>query len=193
MSRIDGYVGRVLMVLVGPTLLAMWGCEARSVLGPTDPLSAFNSPGTGAFFNTAGGKDCTPSVSQTEVRDGVVLSWEGSFTCAGVPDNGNYEFTINVRYVSGTGTVTIEDALLVEKTPKPRRQVPAGGLDAVVGLPFTLDPGQEKSFTVSGSYGLVQTDEGKKASFHFEAPGNVNGERFVLGFNGHFRAPGVTR
>jgi hypothetical protein len=46
---------------------------------------------------------------------------------------------------------------------------------------------------VSGTYTLVNTDEGAKANLHFQALGRgvTTGEPFALGINAHLRAPGV--
>jgi hypothetical protein len=88
--------------------------------------------------------------------------------------------------------VTITDLELTHTTPRPRGRGPAATGEAQ-GLPITVAPGETKSFTVTGTYELVQTDEGKKANLHFTAFGNgvESGESFELGINTHFRAPGV--
>ena len=54
------------------------------------------------------------------------------------------------------------------------------------GLPVTVAPGETESFTVSGTYELVQTDEGDKANLHLVATGSAGG-RFTLGINVHLR------
>lgn len=91
-----------------------------------------------------------------------------------------------------TEAVAIDDLVLTHTTPRPRGQAPAASGE-VTGLPLTLAPGQTASFSVSGTYKLVQTDEGKKANLHFRANGHgaSSGEPFRLGINAHFRAPGV--
>ena len=88
--------------------------------------------------------------------------------------------------------VSIDDLVLAHTTPRPRGQAPDASGEAT-GLPLALAPGQTASFTASGTYELVQTDEGKKANLHFRASGHgaSSGEPFELGINAHFRAPGV--
>ena len=46
---------------------------------------------------------------------------------------------------------------------------------------------------MSGTYELVQMDEGKQANLHFRASGHgaSSGEPFELGINAHVRAPSV--
>jgi len=128
-----------------------------------------------------------------EVLPGVILMWDSSFLCSDAPDTDDYTFTVFVSNdASSVEAVTIQDLQLASTTPKPRGQSPVASGEAA-GLPSTLAPGETGSFTVSGSYSLVSTDEGKKANLHFQATGqgSESGDDFTLGINAHFRAPGV--
>ncbi|MGH2498559.1 MAG: hypothetical protein ACRDF0_00470 [Candidatus Limnocylindria bacterium] len=132
--------------------------------------------------------------STEEVIPGVTLTWDSSFLCANAPDSGTYTFTVEVTNHEGSAeAVTIDDLELTHATPRPRGSGPAATGEAA-GLPLTLAPGETGSFTVSGTYTLVETDEGKKANLHFQAFGHGvdSGETFALGINAHIRAPGAT-
>mgnify|MGYP001090957272 CR=1 FL=1 len=137
---------------------------------------------------------CQPIEQSTEeVLPGVVLTWDSAFLCADAPDEGSYAFTVTVaNSAESAEAVSIDDLAQTHATPSPRGQAPGASGDAT-GLPLTLAPGETASFTVSGTYKLVQTDEGKKANLHFRASGHraSSGEPFELGINAHFRAPGV--
>ena len=137
---------------------------------------------------------CEPiEQSAEEVLPGVVLTWDSAFLCADAPDEGSYEFTVTVANSADSAeAISIDDLALTHATPRPRGQAPGASGDAT-GLPLTLAPGETASFTVSGTYELVQTDEGKKANLHFRASGHgsSSGEPFELGINAHVRAPGV--
>lgn len=132
--------------------------------------------------------------TETEnVIPGVILSWDSSFLCADAPDADSYTFTVNVSNdANSVEAVAIESFELANTTPKPRGQSPDATGEAT-GLPLILAPGETGSFEVSGTYELVNTDEGKKANLHFLAHGQgvESGEPFSLGINAHFRAPGV--
>ncbi|MCM8750333.1 hypothetical protein NET02_14360 [Thermomicrobiaceae bacterium CFH 74404] len=137
---------------------------------------------------------CEPiEQSAEEVLPGVVLTWDSAFLCADAPDAGSYELTVTVSNSAESAEAVSIDALtLTHTTPRPRGQAPSASGDAT-GLPLTLAPGTTASFTVSGTYELVETDEGKKANLHFRASGHglSSGEPFELGINAHVRAPGV--
>lgn len=137
---------------------------------------------------------CDPiEQSAEEVLSGVVLTWDSAFLCADAPDEGSYEFTVTVaNSAESAEAVSIDDLTLTHTTPRPRGQAPDASGEAT-GLPLALAPGETASFTVSGTYELAQTDEGKKANLHFRASGHgaSSGEPFELGINAHFRAPGV--
>lgn len=137
---------------------------------------------------------CTQVDSSTEeVIDGVFLTWDSSFLCANAPDSGSYTFTVDVlNHADSAEAVTIDSLSLSHTTPRPGGQAPAAAASAS-GLPLTLAPGESGSFDVSGTYELVETDEGKKANLHLTASGAGvdSGASFDLGINAHFRAPGV--
>ncbi|MGH2449820.1 MAG: hypothetical protein ACRDGE_00825 [Candidatus Limnocylindria bacterium] len=131
--------------------------------------------------------------SSKEVIPGVFLRWDSSFLCADAPDRGTYEFTVQVlNRARSAEAVRINRLRLIKTTPCPRGNCPAATGEAS-GLPIRVAPGQRRSFTVSGTYKLVKTDEGKKANLHFTAFGKGvrSGKSFKLGINAHFRAPGV--
>jgi hypothetical protein len=131
--------------------------------------------------------------STKEVLPGVILTWDSSFLCANAPDQDTYKFTANVSSAGGSAeSVTIEQIVLTHKTPRPRGRTP-GGSKTGDTLPVTVAPGSSQSFSVTGVYELVQTDEGKKANHHYQAAGvgDASGKTFMLGINVHFRAPGV--
>ncbi|GBD15736.1 hypothetical protein HRbin26_00629 [bacterium HR26] len=137
---------------------------------------------------------CDPIEQSTEeVLPGIVLTWDSAFLCADAPDEGSYEFTVTVANSADSAeAISIDDLALTHTTPRPRGQAPGANGEAT-GLPLPLVPGETASFTVSGTYELVQTDEGKKANLHFRASGHgvSSSEPFELGINAHVRAPGV--
>ncbi len=137
---------------------------------------------------------CEPIEQSTEeVLLGVVLTWDSAFLCADAPDEGSYEFTVTVANSAESAQAVSIDALaLTHTTPRPRGQAPDASGEAT-GLPLTMAPGETAGFTVSGTYELVATDEGKKANLHFRASGHgvSSGEPFQVGINAHVRAPGV--
>ncbi|GAB4445443.1 MAG: hypothetical protein OHK0015_47750 [Chloroflexi bacterium OHK40] len=136
---------------------------------------------------------CVPFDQSTEtVVPGVTLTWDSSFRCESVPRAGTY--TITVRLTNATTSnqaVTVETLQLSHTTPRPRRQAPSASATPS-GLPVTVGPGQTASFTVSGNYTLVTTNEGDKANLHLRARGsNASGQPFQLGINVHLRGPGA--
>jgi hypothetical protein len=88
--------------------------------------------------------------------------------------------------------VRIDGLRLSHTTPRPRGQAPSADATAS-GLPLVLAPGESDSFQVSGSYQLVQTDEGAKTNLHLRASGRglESGLPFQLGINVHLRGPGA--
>lgn len=169
------------------TSLVLYTVGLLVLLGSAAPVLAQEPPGLAQ-------EQCQKVDDSTEeVLPGVTLTWGSSFLCAGAPDEGSYEFTVTVTNHAGSvETVTIDDLELVQTTPKPRGQGPDATGEAS-GLPTTLAPGATDSFTVSGTYQLVATDDGEKANLHFlaDGTGDAGGEPFELGINAHFRAPGV--
>jgi hypothetical protein len=131
--------------------------------------------------------------SSEEVLPGVFLKWDSSFLCANAPDADTYKIEVRVRseLASGEG-VTLEQLVLMHKTPRPRGRTPTG-MKTGDTLPVTVAPGGDESLVLTGTYMLVQTDEGKKANHHYQAAGvgDSSGLPFSLGINVHFRAPGV--
>lgn len=139
-------------------------------------------------------QECTVFDQETEeVIPGVTLTWTSSFWCADAPDNGSYHFTVTVENASTSNEAARIDALALRHTsPRPGGQGPAATADAQ-GLPLTVAAGSSGSFDVSGTYTLVQTDEGKKANIHLTASGEgaSSGLPFELGINAHLRAAGA--
>jgi hypothetical protein len=131
--------------------------------------------------------------STQEVLPGVILTWESSFRCDDAPDEGTYEITVQVSNDAGSSeAVRIDDLILSHTTPRPRGQTPRATAEPQ-GLPITVEPGETESFTVSGTYELVETDEGEKANLHLLAlgEGTDSGQEFELGINVHLRGPGA--
>lgn len=141
--------------------------------------------------------DRTCVVVDTETEDalpGVTLTWESSFLCANATDADTYRFTVRVNNVRGSSeSVTIESLELTHTTPRPGGNDPSA-TGRASGLSLSLASGESATFTTSGTYELVETDEGKKANLHFQAHGvgDTSGVSFSLGLNAHFRAPGAT-
>ncbi|MGH3450385.1 MAG: hypothetical protein ACRDQW_06565, partial [Haloechinothrix sp.] len=74
-------------------------------------------------------------------------------------------------------------------TPRPGG---GGGPEATAiadGLPVTVAAGESAPFDVRGTYELVSTDEGDKATLHLRAFGTGP---FSIGINVHLRAEGTT-
>lgn len=132
--------------------------------------------------------------STEEAIPGVTLTWTSSFRCANAPDAGTYQIEVTVENsASSDEAVTINDLILRGATPRPRGRGPDATATAS-GLPLTIDAGESGSFSVSGTYELVRTDEGKKANVHLSALGEgaSSGLEFELGINVLLRAPGAT-
>lgn len=138
---------------------------------------------------------CGVDDTSTEaVLPGVILTWDSSFRCTDAPDEGTYQITVAIANAAESAeAVTIADLVLSHTTPRPRGQAPAATAEPQ-GLPITVEPGTTDSFTVSGTYELVETDEGKKGNVHLLALGQGadSGEGFELGINVHLRASGAT-
>jgi hypothetical protein len=149
-------------------------------------------PSTPAFAQT---QTCSPVDQSTEeVLPGVTLTYDSSFLCTDAPDTGSYSVTVTVsNAASSSEAVRIESLELSHTTPRPRGRAPSASADAS-GLPLTIAPGESASFTVSGSYQLVTTDEGKKANLHLRANGvGVSTNLpFQLGINVLLRGLGAT-
>jgi len=81
---------------------------------------------------------------------------------------------------------------LTHATPRPGRQTPSASARAD-DLPVVIGSGQTRSFSISGTYELVETDEGDKANLHLRATGAgaVSSEPFEVGINVHLRSPGA--
>jgi hypothetical protein len=131
--------------------------------------------------------------STEEVLPGVTLTWDSSFLCANAPDSGTYEIEVTVANAAGSAeAVEISELRLSHTTPRPGGQGPEATAEAQ-GLPVVVGPGESASFSVSGSYELVSTDEGDKANLHLLALGRgvESGDAFELGINVHLRGEGA--
>jgi hypothetical protein len=135
----------------------------------------------GALPSAAQTQVCQVTEQATEaILPGTTLTWDSSFRCVNAPDSGQYEITVTITYQSGDGSIVITDAPLAFTTPP---QAPAADATAT-GLPFTLNPGESASFTVTGSYGLAQTGANGVANLHFRPFGeDSSGVFFQLGVN----------
>lgn len=129
--------------------------------------------------------------STEEVLPGITLTWDSAFLCADAPDSGQYQFAVTVTYVSGSQAIQVQNVMLALTTPRPFGQGPEA-TSQVAGLPFALIPGNSASFTVTGDYELVATDEGMLANLHFLVQGQalVSREFFYLGVNVALRGGG---
>lgn len=133
---------------------------------------------------------CQPPDAPTpeEVVSGVTLSWNGAFHCLNAPEEGEYEFTVEVSNDGASASaVTIEAINLTDTTPKPRGATPEATVAEVVGLPLTIEPGQSGSFTVRGTYKLVQAGAARLANLHFMANGQADSVPFNMGINAAIR------
>lgn len=134
---------------------------------------------------------CQPPDAPTpeEVVPGVTLSWNGAFHCVNAPEEGEYEFTVTVsNNEASASAATIEGIELTHTTPRPRGNSPEAAITEVTGLPLTVEPGQDGSFTVRGTYKLVRAGAARLANLHFLANGQANGEPFNMGINAAIRA-----
>ena len=125
---------------------------------------------------------------------GVRLTWSSSFACRDVSDRGSYTIGVTVSNDAGSAeAVRLGRLRLSHTTPRPRGRAPAGTASAA-GLPVVIAPGQSKTFTVTGSYTLARTDEGRKANHHLRAfgHGTRSSDPLRLGLNLHLRAAGAT-
>ncbi len=141
-----------------------------------------------AGFRTAYAQEAVCTVADTsteEVIAGVTLTWDSAFACPNAPETGEFTITVNVQN-DGTSTesVVLQSAELALTTPLPGGDAPNATAEAS-GLPLTLAPGAGGSFEVSGTYELVQTDEGMKANLHLRVSGvgGTSNTPFRLGVN----------
>jgi|FLYL01.1.fsa_nt_gi hypothetical protein len=139
---------------------------------------------------------CTadPGSVETETLDesGVTVSWHGSHWCLGAPGSGTYQATLEIGF-EGAATLQVDGVSLRHTTPRPG----GSGPEATVEVVDVSQDGDTVTVTVTGSYELVDTDEGPKANIHLTATGaatGTNGEDdpFRLGFNVHLRGESAT-
>lgn len=65
--------------------------------------------------------------SAKEVLPGVFLKWDSSFLCANAPDTDTYKIEVRVWCELASGeSVTLEQVVLMHKTPRPRGRTPTG-------------------------------------------------------------------
>ncbi len=140
------------------------------------------------------GQTCRPVDQSTEeVLTGVTLTWDSSFLCGDAPGSGSYKVVVSVTNAATSAQgVTIQSLELTHTTPRPQRDALAASGSAQ-GLPLAVSAGQAQSFSISGTYGLVETDEGFKSNLHLRATGTgaASGRPFELGINVHVRDPGA--
>lgn len=171
--------------MIPPVSLLLAGCaDQPTALTGENPL----------LQTTAVVQVCGVSDTETEeVIPGVTLTWTSSFRCDNVADEGTYDITVRVDNASGSAeAVTIDNLNLSHTTPRPRGQGPDATASAS-GLPITVAPGGSETFEVSGTYELVETDEGNKANLHLRASGSGvdSGLDFQLGINVQLRGTGA--
>lgn len=126
---------------------------------------------------------CEAVDEETDTINGVTLTYDSSFLCEDAPDSGQYQVTVTVE--AEGGDVDLDAIDLRNATPKVRGQSPD-----VTATSNDIDDG-DLTFTVTGTYELVSTDEGDKVNIHLSFLGTAEGEEFTLGFNVHLRGPGA--
>jgi hypothetical protein len=132
--------------------------------------------------------------STDEVLDGVELTWDSSYHCLNAPTSGNYSITVEVSNDSDSvEAVRLTGIAVSHTTPRAGRLTP-GGTANTADLPQDIAPGQSIMFEVTGTYSMVDTDEGQKANLHLRVAGFglSSGDSFALGINVHIRGPGAT-
>jgi hypothetical protein len=133
--------------------------------------------------------------STETVVSGVTVTYDSSFLCADAARQGEYAVTVAVANHAGIDeAVTVERVELSHTTPRPRGGDGPNASATAEGLPVTVAAGETARFDVRGTYELVTTDEGDKATLHLRAlgVGDRSDEGFVLGVNVHLRAAGAT-
>jgi hypothetical protein len=164
--------------------------------GGLDAGTAYVYSGLAPGGGTPAPQPCETMMAENESSEGVAtgvnLAWASAFRCEDAPDQGRYRFTVTVTNSAASPVLVAIDALtLTHTTPRPGGQAPqATGVAS--GLPVTIAPGASDTFTVSGTYELASTDEGRKANLHFCASGQAGAERFHLGLNALLRGPDAT-
>ncbi len=136
---------------------------------------------------------CRPTGRATaHVAPGVVITWDSSFACVGVPAQGLYEARLSLlNGVESSEPVRVDRIVLSHTTPRPGGRGPEASLEQT-GLPADLTAGAGREIIITGRYELVRTDEGDKANLHLAAVGETAaGRPFRLGVNVHFRGPGA--
>jgi hypothetical protein len=130
--------------------------------------------------------------STGEATEGVTLTYDSAFVCPDAADAGTWSITVNVSNASDTTSgLTLNQLTLSHTSPRPGGVGPAAGAEAS-GLPLSLAAGESGTFDASGTYELVETDEGNKANLHLRVSGATDeDEPFLLGINVLVRAPGV--
>jgi hypothetical protein len=137
---------------------------------------------------------CIPlSIAAYQAAPTVKVQWENTFLCAGAPDSDTYRIVVRVWHASGTESAAFQQMVLTHKTPRARGRIP-GGMKTGDTLPVNVSPSvMEQTFTVTGTYVLAETDEGKKANHHYILSGvaGAAGAPFSVPVNIKFRATGV--
>jgi hypothetical protein len=129
--------------------------------------------------------------STETVVSGVTVTYDSSVLCGDAASEGEYAVTVAVANHAGSDeAVTVERVELSHTTPRPRGGDGPNASATVEGLPVTVTAGETARFDVRGTYELVTTDEGDKATLHLRAlgVGHSSDEGFALGVNVHLRA-----
>lgn len=160
------------------------------------PLVAGLALTAAAPYPAAAQQTCRAVDAESDVvLPGVTLTYDSSFRCANVPNQGTYELTVTVENATeSVQAVELETLEFRGTSPRPRGRRPSATAQTA-DLPVRVDPGASATFDVSGSYRLVSTDEGDKANLHLriEGVGATDGEPFDLGLNVHLRGRRATR
>lgn len=127
-----------------------------------------------------------------EVVPGVTVTWDHSLRCNDPPDSGNYAFSVTVTNAGDSGEAVVLDRLALSHATPPWRGPNGQGASATfaaAGLPLTVNPGESRSFDVSGSYELSKSAAGGAAlaNLHFRASAHAvrTGTSFILPVDVH--------
>lgn len=115
---------------------------------------------------------------EEEVLPGVMLTWDGNYSCFLSTIQGLFSIEVSVVNDSSS-TILINDFVLVSVGP----DGPDGPLEASVdpaGLPLTLGPGESVSFLSIGFFETAETKSGNQAVLGFEVLGEVGQRGFAL-------------
>ncbi|SDU76722.1 hypothetical protein SAMN04488563_5294 [Jiangella alkaliphila] len=133
--------------------------------------------------------------STPTIGSDTTLTYDGALLCPDAGTTGEYALAVSITNdAASSATVTVDDIHLTHTTPRPRGRAP----DATADLdeaPITIAPGDTVDLEITGTYHLVNTDEGEKANLHLHLTGTLTAtdESFTLATNVHLRGTGAQR